>query len=65
GQAIIRTSYMATHTPQQLDYVLETFERIARELRIFEDDVYQRAAGEIPQRNHDSSLPHPVRTAAV
>jgi 7-keto-8-aminopelargonate synthetase-like enzyme len=65
GQAIIRTSYMATHTPEQLEYVLETFERIARELRIFEDDVYQRAAGEIPQRHHDSSLPHPVRTAAV
>jgi hypothetical protein len=56
---------MATHTPEQLDYVLETFERIARELRIFEDDVYQRAAGEIPQRHHDSPLPHPVRTVAV
>ncbi|MBJ7258863.1 MAG: aminotransferase class I/II-fold pyridoxal phosphate-dependent enzyme [Chthoniobacterales bacterium] len=65
GQAIIRTSYMATHTPQQLDYVLETFERIARELCIFEDDAYQRAAGEIPQRHHDSPLPNPVRTAAV
>jgi 8-amino-7-oxononanoate synthase len=65
GQAIIRTSYMATHTPQQLEYVLETFERIARELHIFEDDVYQRAAGEIPQRHHDTSLPQPVRTAAV
>lgn len=65
GQAIIRTSYMATHTPQQLDYVLETFERIARELRIFEDDAYQRAAGEIPQRHHDTPLPHPTRTAAV
>ena len=65
GQAIIRTSYMATHTPQQLDYVLETFEKIASELRIFEDDAYQRAAGEIPQRHHDTPLPHPVRTAAV
>ena len=65
GQAIIRTSYMATHTPEQLDYVLETFERIARELRIFEDDAYQRAAGEIPQRHPDPHLPHPVRTAAV
>ena len=65
GQAIIRTSYMATHTPQQLEYVLETFERIARELHIFEDDVYQRAAGEISQRHRDTSLPQPVRTAAV
>jgi 7-keto-8-aminopelargonate synthetase-like enzyme len=65
GQAIIRTSYMATHTPQQLDYVLETFDRIARELNIFEDDAYQRAAGEIPQRHHDTALSQPVRTAAV
>jgi 8-amino-7-oxononanoate synthase len=65
GQAIIRTSYMATHTPEQLDYVLETFERIARELNIFEDDAYQRAAGEIPQRHHDTPVSQPVRTAAV
>ena len=65
GQAIIRTSYMATHTPQQLDYVLETFERIARELNIFEDDAYQRAAREIPQRHHHHPLPKPARTAAV
>lgn len=65
GQAIIRTSYMATHTPQQLDHVLEAFERIARELRIFEDDAYQRAAREIPQRHHHPSVPKPVRSAAV
>jgi len=65
GQAIIRTSYMATHTAQQLEYVLETFERIARELHIFEDDAYQRAAREIPQRHHHSPLPEPARTAAV
>jgi predicted ArsR family transcriptional regulator len=65
GQAIIRTSYMATHTPEQLEYVLETFERIARELNIFEDDAYQRAAGEIPQRHHDTPVSQPVRTAAV
>ncbi|MBU3664866.1 MAG: aminotransferase class I/II-fold pyridoxal phosphate-dependent enzyme [Chthoniobacterales bacterium] len=65
GQAIIRTSYMATHTPEQLDHVLETFGRIARELAIFEDDAYQRAAGEVPQRHHDSPLSRPARTAAV
>jgi 8-amino-7-oxononanoate synthase len=65
GQAIIRTSYMSTHTREQLDYVLEVFERIARELNIFEDDAYQRAAGEIPQRHHDTPVSQPVRTAAV
>jgi 8-amino-7-oxononanoate synthase len=65
GQAIIRTSYMATHTPQQLDKVLDAFTSIARELNIFEDDAHQRAAGEIPQRHHDTPVPQPVRTAAV
>ena len=65
GQAIIRTSYMSTHTPQQLDYVLETFQKIARELNIFEDDVYQRAAEKIPQRPHDTQVPESVRTAAL
>lgn len=40
GEAIIRTSYMATHTEDELDYVLETFERIGKELGIFEDAAY-------------------------
>ncbi len=34
GQAIIRTSYMATHTDQQLDFVLDTFEKVAKQLGI-------------------------------
>ena len=34
GQAIIRTSYMATHTDQQLDFVLDTFEKVAKQLDI-------------------------------
>jgi 8-amino-7-oxononanoate synthase len=40
GEAIIRTSYMATHTEEELNYVLETFERIGKELGIFEDAAY-------------------------
>ncbi len=40
GEAIIRTSYMATHSEEELNYVLETFERIGRELDIFHDSAY-------------------------
>ena len=32
GHALIRTSYMATHTDAQLDRVLDTFERIGRRM---------------------------------
>ncbi len=34
GCALIRTSYMATHTPADLDYVLETLEKLGREFGI-------------------------------
>ncbi|GAB4289176.1 MAG: pyridoxal phosphate-dependent aminotransferase family protein [Coriobacteriia bacterium] len=34
GRALLRTSYMATHTSEQMDYVLETFGRIGRELGV-------------------------------
>ena len=34
GQAIIRTSYMATHTDAQLDFVLDTFEKVGKQLGI-------------------------------
>ncbi len=40
GQAIVRTSYMATHTEEDLDQVLEIFERVARELGTFDDPAY-------------------------
>jgi len=40
GEAIVRTSYMSTHTDEELDYVLETFERLGKELGIFEDAAY-------------------------
>lgn len=40
GEAIIRTSYMATHSENELDYVLETFESLGKELGIFDDSAY-------------------------
>jgi 8-amino-7-oxononanoate synthase len=40
GEAIVRTSYMATHTEDDLDHVLEIFARLARELGTFDDPAY-------------------------
>jgi len=34
GQAIIRTSYMATHTDEHLNFILEKFEKIGKELSV-------------------------------
>ncbi len=34
GRALLRTSYMATHTEAQMDFVLDAFERIGRELGV-------------------------------
>jgi len=34
GRALLRTSYMASHTDEQMDFVLEAFERIGRELGV-------------------------------
>ncbi|MBI5867090.1 MAG: pyridoxal phosphate-dependent aminotransferase family protein [candidate division Zixibacteria bacterium] len=36
GQALIRTSYTATHTDAQLDYVLETFASVGKMLGVIE-----------------------------
>lgn len=40
GEAIVRTSYMATHTEQDLDNVLEVFAKLAQELGTFDDPAY-------------------------
>jgi len=34
GQALLRTSYMATHTDEQLDFVLEAFAKVGRMLGV-------------------------------
>lgn len=34
GRQLLRTSYMATHTDEQLDRVLDTFEKVGKELEI-------------------------------
>jgi len=39
GQALIRTSYMASHSNRELDYVLEVFKEIGEEYNITADDI--------------------------
>ena len=34
GMALLRTSYMATHTDEQMDQVLETFETVGKKLGV-------------------------------
>lgn len=36
GQSLLRTSYMATHTSEQLDRCLEVFEKVGRSLQILQ-----------------------------
>jgi 8-amino-7-oxononanoate synthase len=40
GEAIVRTSFMSSHSDSDLDHVLEIFARLARELGTFDDPVY-------------------------
>jgi len=34
GKALLRTSFMATHTDEQLDQVLATFEKVGRKIGV-------------------------------
>lgn len=49
GESIVRTSYMTTHTNEELDYVLETCQHVGKELGIFEDAAY---TDDTKKRNH-------------
>jgi 8-amino-7-oxononanoate synthase len=56
GESIVRTSYMATHTDEELDYVLETCERVAKELNIFDESVYTGEGRRKLNNGYDFSL---------
>lgn len=34
GQSLMRTSYMATHSDEELDFILDAFERVGKELHV-------------------------------
>jgi aspartate aminotransferase-like enzyme len=40
GEAIVRTSFMSSHTDEDLDHVLDIFAKIAKELGTFDDPAY-------------------------
>jgi len=63
GEAIVRTSYMATHTDEDLDRVLEIFARLARELGTFEDPAYSHPGRR--KNVFDFSLSYPEGSHAV
>lgn len=56
GQAIVRTSYMATHTDQELDYVLEAFGRLGKELKVFEEPAYTGESKRRANSGYDLTL---------
>lgn len=57
GQSIVRTSYMATHTDEELDYVLETCAKVGKELGIFDDAAYTGDNKRSKNGGYDFSLP--------
>lgn len=64
GEAIVRTSYMSSHTEADLDRVLSIFEKLAKELGTFDDPVYAdpgRRKNVFDFRLPDSNGTHPVR----
>ena len=63
GEAIVRTSFMATHTDSDLDRVLEIFEKLARELGTFDDPAYLNPGRR--KNTFDFSLSNPVAVEAV
>ncbi len=50
GQALIRTSYMATHTSEQLDKVLEVFEKVGKQLSIIPGSKISKMPKKLPLR---------------
>ncbi|HEY5792087.1 MAG TPA: aminotransferase class I/II-fold pyridoxal phosphate-dependent enzyme [Chthoniobacterales bacterium] len=64
GEAIVRTSYMSSHTESDLDRVLSIFEKLAKELGTFDDPAYAdpgRRKNVFDFRLPDSNGSQPVR----
>ncbi len=63
GEAIVRTSFMSTHTENDLNFILEVFEKLARELGTFDDPVYTEPGR---RRNvFDFALPEQERVSSL
>lgn len=67
GEAIVRTSFMATHTESDLDRVLDIFEKLAQELGTFDDPAYiqpGRRKNVFDFRLPDTSIEEEVRAGS-
>jgi 7-keto-8-aminopelargonate synthetase-like enzyme len=63
GEAIVRTSFMSSHTEEDLDKVLDIFSKIAQELGTFDDPAYTEPGR---RRNvFDFALPNNRRAEEV
>jgi 8-amino-7-oxononanoate synthase len=63
GEAIVRTSFMSTHTENDLNLILEIFAKLARELGTFDDPVYTEPGR---RRNvFDFALPEQERIPSI
>ena len=65
GQAIVRTSYMSTHTDEELNYVLATCERVAEELGIFDDAAYTGETKRGVVSGYDFGVPGQEESQAI
>jgi len=71
GRSMLRTSYQAAHTEEQLDRVLDVFETVGKRLKIIDRQkpaTTERITISLRQvEKHESQLPHvlPPRPAAV
>jgi 8-amino-7-oxononanoate synthase len=65
GEAIVRTSYMATHTDEELDYVLETFDSLRQSLNIFDEAAYTGEKKRRPNGGYDFTVQEPVAVEEV
>jgi 8-amino-7-oxononanoate synthase len=57
GCALIRTSYMASHTDQDLDYVLEVLDKLGQEFGIIGNGDRQQELAHIAQTHFGISVP--------
>lgn len=65
GEAIVRTSYMATHAESDLDYVLETCETLGKQLGIFQDAAYTGDTKKRAGNGYDFTLCHEQNSETV
>lgn len=65
GCALIRTSYMASHNEDDLDYVLTVLDKLGREFGIIGNSDRQEELASLAQTHFGTKIPSPVKTAGM